>query len=133
MPRLGAANAVQLDGSLREAAANAAVLGDGVGLSGRYRDSEFFIPDHQTGNRSFEEQEFSVKGGTASQLDGAVLDLMADDQVEACIVIPWHSFARFSSNKQDPLRQRSADGIKNIIIRPICCQRFIAGIEWCLG
>lgn len=66
---------------LREAAADAAVLGDGVGLSGRYRDSDFYIPEHQTGNRSFEEQEFSVIGGTASQMEGAVLDLMADDQV----------------------------------------------------
>ncbi len=77
-PGIGAASTVSL---LREAAADAAVLGDGVGLSGRYRDGDFFIPDHQTGNRDFEEQELSVKGGTASLLDSAVLDLMADDQV----------------------------------------------------
>lgn len=57
-----------------------------MGLSGRYRDSDFYIPEHQVdGNRSFEEQEFSVKGGTNSQLDGAVLDLMADDQVSFLI------------------------------------------------
>ena len=68
--------------TLREAAADAAILGDGVGLSGRFRDSDFFIPEHQTGNRSFEEQELSVKGGTSSLMDGAVLDLMADDQVD---------------------------------------------------
>ena len=62
--------------ALREAAADAAVLGvlgDGVGLSGRYRGSDFSIPEHQTGDRSFEEQELPVKGGAASLLDGAVL------------------------------------------------------------
>ena len=68
---------------LREAAASAAVLGDGVGASGRYRDAEFFLSESQPGGskRKFEEEGFSVRGGTASQMDGAVLDLMADDQV----------------------------------------------------
>lgn len=75
------AESSQAVSTMREAAADAAVLGDGVGLSGRYRDGDFFIPEHQVRNRSFEEQELSVRGGTASLLDGAVLDLMADDQV----------------------------------------------------
>jgi len=69
---------------LREAAASAAVLGDGVGASGRYRDTDFFVCESQPGGskRKFEEEGFSVRGGTASQMDGAVLDLIADDQVK---------------------------------------------------
>ena len=102
----------QTDAASREAAANAAIMGDGVGLSGRYRDSDFFIPDIQAGNRRFEEQEFSVKGGTGSQMDGAVLDLMADDQVSdtsfsiksfliVCFyALPSSPFSRKSSNSQ---------------------------------
>ena len=65
----------------RQAAIEAAVTGDGVGASGRFRDAGFFIADVQTGNRRFEEEGFSVKGGAASQWDGAVMDLLADDQV----------------------------------------------------
>ena len=65
----------------RQAAIEAAVTGDGVGASCRFRDAGFFIADAQPGNRRFEEEGFSVKGGAASQWDGAVMDLLADDQV----------------------------------------------------
>ena len=63
----------------RRAAMDAATVGDGVGTSGRFKDSDFFIPTAQSG-RQFEEG-LSVRGGTASVMDDAVMDLLADDQV----------------------------------------------------
>lgn len=79
-----AATAVEAE---RRAAAEAAVLGDGIGSSGRFRDGEFFVSGAPSAIDRFEEEEFSVRGGTSSLMDSAVLDLMADDQV----IAPTHS------------------------------------------
>ena len=66
----------------RQAAAEAAVFGDGIGTTGRFRDGDFFLSAAQpSAAERFEEGEFSVRGGTSSLMDSAVLDLMADDQV----------------------------------------------------
>lgn len=64
----------------KRAAMDAAMLGDGVGNAGRFRDLDFFVSDAQGGKHRAEEEGFSVRGGTGSQLEGAVLDLTADDK-----------------------------------------------------
>lgn len=65
----------------RQAAAEAAVLGDGIATAGRFQDADFFVPKAPSASTRFEEEEFSVRGGASSLMDGAILDLLADDQV----------------------------------------------------
>lgn len=65
----------------KRAAMEAAAVGDGIGT--RFRDEDFFVGGNPSGRRQFEEEELSVRGGTASQMEGAVMDLVADDQVRS--------------------------------------------------
>ena len=74
----GAAAAAALE-ERRRSAAEAAAAGDGPGCTGCFRDGDYFVPAMRADR--YQEQGFSVRGGTDSALAGAVLDLMADDEV----------------------------------------------------
>ena len=63
----------------RRSAAEAAAAGDGPGCTGSFRDGDYFVPAVRADR--YQEEGFSVRGGADSALAGAVLDLMADDEV----------------------------------------------------
>ena len=65
----------------RRRATEAALMGDGPGCSGRFRDSDYFVPAARADRH--QEEGFSVRGGSDRALAGAVLDLMADDEARS--------------------------------------------------
>jgi len=65
----------------RRRATEAALMGDGPGCSGRFRDGDYFVPAARAARHP--EEGFSVRGGSDRALAGAVLDLMADDEARS--------------------------------------------------
>ena len=65
----------------RRSAAEAAAVGDGPGCTGGFRDGDYYVPAARADR--YQEEGFSVRGGADSALAGAVLDLMADDEVRS--------------------------------------------------
>jgi len=76
----GDAGAVALE-EQRRRATDAALMGDGPGCSGRFRDGDYFVPAARADRH--QEEGFSVRGGSDRALAGAVLDLMADDEARS--------------------------------------------------